>query len=204
MIKYFVRTTLDRQLDSSYSQIEYELLVDTEHKPVESFIEQLSIISDYDAVLLEDDLILCKDFKSRIEEVISEYYSNVINFFTLPNNYFTTHITDTPFKFNQCTYYPKGISKLIGEAMKNKVKYHNCGYDLIESWVLGELNISYVVYRPCLVQHIDFKSLISKSCERHSPYFIDYLDELDIDYNDAGKPENKARLIALMKEKFKN
>ena len=34
MIKYFVRTTGERQVDSSYSQIEYELLIDTEHKPV--------------------------------------------------------------------------------------------------------------------------------------------------------------------------
>ena len=73
MLKFYVRTTLERQLDSSYSQIEYELLVDTEHKPIESFIEQLEQISEYDSVLLEDDLILCKDFKNRIEEVINKH-----------------------------------------------------------------------------------------------------------------------------------
>ena len=55
MLKFYVRTTLERQLDSSYSQIEYELLVDTEHKPIESFIDQLEQISEYDSVLLEDD-----------------------------------------------------------------------------------------------------------------------------------------------------
>ena len=32
------------------SQIEYTMLIDKEHKPVKSFIEQLEIISDYDAV----------------------------------------------------------------------------------------------------------------------------------------------------------
>ena len=207
MIKYYIRTKLERKLDESVGRElgeKYTLLVDYEHKPVESFIKQLEIISEYDSVLLEDDVILCKDFKSRIEEVIKEYPDMIINFFTLPSNYFTTHITDTPFKFNQCTYYPKGISKLIAKGMKTKVKYHNCGYDLIEGWVIRELNISYVLPRPCLVQHIDSKSLISKSSERRSPYFIDYLDELNIEYNDARKPENKARLIALMKEKFKN
>ena len=81
MLKFYVRTTLERQLDSSYSQIEYELLVDTEHKPIESFIEQLEQISEYDSVLLEDDLILCKEFKNRIEEVINKYPNKIINFF---------------------------------------------------------------------------------------------------------------------------
>ena len=62
MIKYFVRTTGERQLDESYNQIEYELLIDKEYKPVKSLIEQLEIMNNYDSVLLEDDLILCKNF----------------------------------------------------------------------------------------------------------------------------------------------
>ena len=62
-MKYYVRTTLDRKLDKTYSQIDYEFLVDKEHKPIDSFIKQLEIISEYDAVLLEDDLILCNNFK---------------------------------------------------------------------------------------------------------------------------------------------
>ena len=54
-IKYFVRTTGERVLDKSYEQIEYTLLIDKEHKPIQSFIDQLNIISEYNAVLLEDD-----------------------------------------------------------------------------------------------------------------------------------------------------
>lgn len=205
MIKYFVRTTNERILDESFSQINYELIVDTKHQPVISFIDSLEYISDYDSILLEDDVILCNDFKERIEQVISDYPNDIINFFTLPMTYFTTHITDDFFKFNQCTYYPKGISKVIAEKMKNHL-YENIpyGYDTIEGWSFKEMNLSYLVYRPCLVQHIDYKSLISKSHHRRSPYFIDYLEALGIKYEDAKLSTNKTKLLNYMNEKFKD
>ena len=90
MIKYFVRTTGERTLDDSFSQIEYTLLVDKEHKPVKSFIEQLEIIGDYDAIFLEDDVQLCRNFKEKVESVIKKYPDRLINFFTAPTNYFMT------------------------------------------------------------------------------------------------------------------
>jgi hypothetical protein len=80
-IKYFVRTTNDRIYEYD---LEHEKLIDTEHAPVKSFINQLKYISQWDSVLLEDDLILCKDFKKRIEEVINQYPDKIINFFTRP------------------------------------------------------------------------------------------------------------------------
>lgn len=205
MIKYFIRTTLERKLDESISRElgeDYTLLVDTEHKPIESFIGQLNIISEYDSVLLEDDVILCKNFKQRIEEVISKHKDKVINFFQKPNFYFTTHLTEEPFRFNQCTYYPKGLSKIISKEMLN----HMCityGYDAIEDWALRKLGLAYFIYRPCLVQHKDIKSLIYfNNHQRITPYFIDYLEELNISYEDAYKPENKQKLIDLMNKKF--
>lgn len=207
MIRYFIRTTLERKLDDSVERElgeDYTLLIDTEHRPVESFIEQLEQISDYDAVLLEDDVILCKDFKQRIEEVISSNKDKVINFFTKPNNYFTSHITDAFFCFNQCTYYPKHLGKLIAERMRVRFTNSNLyGYDTIEAWAFQDLHLSYYLHRPCLVQHKDIKSLISKgNSKRITPYFIDYLEELNISYEDAYKPENKQKLIDLMNKKF--
>ena len=204
MLKFYVRTTLERQLDSSYSQIEYELLVDTEHKPIESFIEQLEQISEYDSVLLEDDLILCKDFKNRIEEVINKYPNKIINFFYHQDEYYQTR-ESTEYSNNQCTYYPKGIGKLIAKEMKNFITYSN-QYSWIENLALYILNITYIQYRSCLVQHLDNGSLIQKHKiirPRITPYFIDYLEELNIPYEEACEPNNKQRLIALMEEKFK-
>ena len=61
MIKYYIRTTGERCLDDTFSQIEYEYLYDREHKKGEVFAQQLLEISGNDVVLLEDDIILCKD-----------------------------------------------------------------------------------------------------------------------------------------------
>lgn len=205
MIKFFVRTTKQRQLDNSYSQVEYECLVDTNHKPVNSFIEQLKIISDYNSVLLEDDLILCKDFKNRIEKVIEENPDKIINFFTLPNKYIKTQLSNI-FSYNQCTYYPKGlgimIAKEIENILENDVKYKNCNqYDILENRALINLKLKHLIYRPCLVQHLDNGSLMNNNCSysRMTPYFIDYLNELNISYVEARKEKNKSKLIELMK-----
>ena len=40
--------------------------------------------------------------------------------------------------------------------------------------------------------------------ERITPYFINYLEELNIPYEEAYKSENKQKLIDLMNEKFKD
>ena len=196
-IKYFVRTTGERKLDESFNQIDYELLIDTEHKPITSFIAQLKYISNYNAVLLEDDVILCKDFKKRIEEVINQHPDDIINFFTDPMRYFTTQYSLT-FFYNQCTFYPIGVTDKIADTMIDDFKIHQDakGYDYVEARALMKLQIPHLQYRPCLVQHNDKKSLISFSNEsRITPYFIDYLDELGLKYDDKGTLLNRQKLL---------
>lgn len=187
-IKYYIRTTGERKLDNSYSQIEYELLIDKDHKPVDSFIKQLELISNEDSVLLEDDLELCKNFKEEIEKVISEHPNDIINFYTVPNKYFRSEYSNV-FVYNQCTYYPKGIGKIVANEMTNvRQKYKESAYDTLENKALRNLNILVYNYRPCLVQHLDHFSLITRSIvlinSRITPYYKDYLDKLNIDYND--------------------
>lgn len=209
MIKYYVRTTGERTLDESFSQIDYELLVDRENKPVKSFIEQLKTISNCDSVLLEDDLVLCKDFKNKIEETINQYPNELINFFTLPMMYFKTK-KEFSFSYNQCTYYPKGKALLIANEieyiLENDPKYKGCPqYDILENRALINLNIKHVKYRPCLIQHLDNGSIMNNnvSYSRITPYFIDYLEELKITYSEARKQENREKLINLMKLDYK-
>ena len=199
-MKFYVRTTGERKYDYD---LEYEELIDRNHEPVESFIKQLKIISDADSILLEDDLVLCKDFKNRIEEVIKKYPDKVINFYTSPERYFTTHETNL-FVYNQCTYYPKGVAKQIAEKMEEEYKIRKLPYDTLESSALNKLGMSHVVYRPCLVQRIDMGSLISnseKGGSRVSLYFVDWLEKYGIDYKEAIKPENIERL-KFEKEEF--
>lgn len=204
MVKYFVRTTGERSFNYD---LNYELLVDKEKKPVESFISQLKYISQYDSVLLEDDLILCKDFKDKIEDVIKQYPNDIINFFYNPNTYFTTHY-DSNFCWNQCTYYPKGIALKLAEAIEPLHKsMPKIQYDMLENNALNRLGICHVQYRPCLVQHVDNDTLIQDGSShgmRRTIYFEDYLNELGIKYEDAYQNENRIKLRKLMNEKFRN
>lgn len=205
MIKYFIRTTKERVLDESISRElgeNYTLLIDTEHKPIDSFIKQLSDISEYDSVLLEDDVVLCKNFKMRIEKAISEYPDRLINFFTDWSLYFTTYTTLGIFRSNQCTYYPKGLSKIISDKMK-ELYSSKVGYDVIEHWALQTLAIPHVKYRPCLVQHKGLKSLITKdSNARVTPFFIDWLEKWDIDYNDSNEVVSKLDILSKERQDF--
>ena len=205
-MKFFIRTTEERKLDSSIEKelgTNYELLIDKTHKPVNSFIEQLKYISNYDAILLEDDVILCKNFVKEIEKIIKCYPNKIINFFTAPFDYFTTYVRLEHFAFNQCTYYPKGVSKLIAEEMeRNKNAYIQ--YDSLENVALRNLKIVHVKYRPCLVQHKDESSIIqkNKNVKRRTIYFKDYLDTLDISYEEAYTKENQNKLLKELKENF--
>ena len=202
-IKYFVRTTNERLLDESFNQIPYTLLVDKEHQPVQSFIQQLEFISDYDSVLIEDDALLCKNFKERIEKVIDTYPNDIINFFQDYNNYYTTHKRFLDFHYNVCTYYPKGIGKRLANRMRELYQTYQLDYDLLECFAMRDLDIPFIVYRPCLVQHPDTDTLIQKQINnRRTRFFIDYLEELNIPYEEAYTKENTKKLTELMNKRL--
>lgn len=206
MIKYYVRTTGERILDKSYGQIKYELLIDTEHNARKSFVEQLERLAELnqDVVILEDDLELCKDFKNKIESVIEEYKDNIVNFFYKPRDYFKTKL-QKHFCWNQCVYYPKELLKLLAKEMR--VQYESkplMPHDEVENIALNKLGIKNVVYRPCLVQHLDFKSLVGNTSKyRITPYYIDYLEELNIPYEKACFFVNLSKLYKLLEEHIK-
>lgn len=204
-MKYFIRTTNQRKIDESYNQIDYELLVDREGKPLKSLIEQYKYISQYDCVLLEDDLVLCKGFKEKIEEVIFENPDKIINFFFAPTVYFESFSDEYKdnFHFSQCRYYPKGITDKIAKELE-KVDYNLATKTAkhVQN-AANKLGYNIYQYRPCLVQHLDFDSLC-KNCygTRRTIWFIDYLKDLKIDYSEANLTENKNKLRMYMKNDF--
>lgn len=203
MIRYFVRTTGQRILDDSYSQIEYELLIDNNGHSGKAFLAQLSIINEYDCVVLEDDLILCRGFKDKIEAVIKEHKDKIINFFTSPLGYFKSRESRI-FSYNQCTYFPKGMGGKIYEAVKIFPTLQHCQERIMREGLL-RLGLTFFQYRPCLVQHLDTDSLMGHKMEypRRSPYFEDYLNDLNIPYGEANTASNRAKLREYMEEQFK-
>lgn len=199
-IKYFVRTIKTRNFD--YSDIDYIELIDKNPDFVQSFIDQLKIISEYDSVFLEDDCKLCKNFKEEVERVIAEHPNHIILFFYNPEIFFTSHYTNR-FMWNQCVYYPKGmgekVAKCVEELRKERSFCKVKNYDVLQLNALKRNGIPCYVYRPCLVQHIGGNtSLIGNSGNRDTIYFKDYIDELGIDYIDSCLPENEKKLQELL------
>ncbi len=199
-IKYFVRTMEGRKVDIP---INYEPIIDYEHRYVKSYINALYKINDYNAVLMEDDIILCNNFEEEITKVIEDYPNSIINFFTAPDRFFTTHYTER-FNYNQCTYFPKGIASILAdEMMKLYIPEETLRltqrYGHLLNRSLHNLSIPIVVYRPALVQHIDGISTYDNTMNsRNTIYFKNYLDKLGIEYMDAYKPENKKKLQELL------
>ncbi len=187
-MKYYVRTTGERDL-SQYSFLDYTPLYDFKHESVKSFIEQMRLISNDDALFMEDDIIFCDNFINKVNEVIAQYPNQIINFFFQPLAYLqTSEVKGKKFLYNQCVYYPKGISKIIADKMQelidNGIEWKQ--YDEIEGAALDALGINFIQYRPMLVQHIGVNSIIGNNWlnDAKTIYFID--DIKGMDYNDAG------------------
>lgn len=191
-MKYYIRTTGQRILDESYNQIPYIKLIDKEHRYIDFFVDELERVGDEDCIIIEDDCVLCKDFKNRIEAVISQYPTKIINFFYQGQDYFKTRESDSYLQ-NQCTYYPKDLSKKLAQEMR-KVhnKFPELCTDQCENLALKNLKETHIQYRPCLVQHLNFNSLLNHHIEKwwlRTKFFVDYLDRLNIDYNNISEKE---------------
>lgn len=185
-MKYYVRTTGNRVLHESYQQLDYELITDYEHKPIDSFIQSLYKISDDDAVLFEDDLVICRDFVQMLECAVKSYPGQVINFFQNPIKYLPTRVA--PIRWNQCTFYPKGIAAKLARVMESIPRHtdHTKNqYSFIESDACDKLGVGIVQYRPSLVQHLDYDTELFNMTHhaRRTPFFIDYISELGLTYD---------------------
>ena len=202
---YYVRTTSERQLDTSFNQISYNLIIDREHKPIDSFIDALYLISNEDAVLMEDDIILCQNFEEEITKVIKQYPNRIINFFRFPSP-MDTEETEKII-YNQCTFYPKGIAKQIADimvALPRRTDSKKNMYSLLENEALIQLDQKVVQYVPHLVQHLDNDSILFTVTLniRRSNYFLDYVKELGIDYAKDGLKGHTKELCQLKIEHF--
>lgn len=189
-MKYFIRTTGERILDGSFSQIEYELLVDEKHQPVQSMIEQLKRISKSNAVFMEDDVILCEDFEKRINEVIKQHPDQIVNFFFQPLQYQVSgERPGRVFLYNQCVYYPRYVAGRIAKEMEKLLEegFEFDQYDRLQAKAMERLGLNFYSYRPMLVQHKGVKSLLGNRWPNRgmSIYFIDDLNKLGIEYDNA-------------------
>ena len=197
-MKYIVRTVDfdERRADNvrllKEQLPELEIVVDTTRNAYNGLFLACEMANEAGAVILEDDVLLCKDFKRRIEEVIAEKGADkVINFFEKPKVYFpTSYVGGSGFLWMQCTYFPPNFPRKVIDHYEQFHKerpndWKGQAVDCLVAYALTKEKMKYWRIRPCLVQHLDFPSAIGRRpTNRQTPYFIDDLEAKGVEYND--------------------
>lgn len=185
-MKYYIRTTGERKLDTYEFLEDCEIMIDKEHNPIKSFIEQLTYISDEDAIMLEDDLIFSKDFNEEVEKAVKRFPNKVINFFYLYLHFMPIkEFTGRSFLNNQCVYYPKGVAKSIAIEMQRIIDggCQEKQYDRIQAQAMENLGITFISYRPMIVQHIGGVNSMMGNVWVNDGKTIFFKDDLPCDYD---------------------
>ena len=156
-----------------------------------AFVASFYIEDEYDGmVLLEDDILLCKDFKNKVEALIAQRPNEVISMFESACSRGELHSeyrNGREFMWNQCNYYPREIGRIISdpkwmipfiEWFDKKGEVWGYPSDTYIGYVLGKNKIKYWMEVPFLVQHLDMKSNFKgRPSNRQSRYFIDDIEQ---------------------------
>jgi len=155
-----------------------ELCYDQVRSARDTFERALSLAGNDQVVIMEDDIILTKDFQKKLELEISKRPWEVINFFSQrPTDLIKGSRHDSRFSFNQCFYLPKGMAKGMLEFSSNWWGYttgeHPTGYDMMMDDYLRENKKQHWIVVPSLVNHRSAKSMIDprRSTKRQSKTF---------------------------------
>lgn len=135
-------------------------------------------------VRLEDDAILCHNFKNRAEKLIAKDPNCIHQFFSLRDSDYeagSRYVAGAKFMTTVCIYIPAGMGHDIVEFYFNEWKNSKrglenpTGYDILIADYLKCKKLKYFVDVPCLVQHAVEKSAINpkRSSKRQTRRFID-------------------------------
>jgi len=177
IIKYMPQRK--KYLDDIKKQIpEIEVIEDVISDHTETFLRSLQHAGDDPCVHMEDDVILCIDFKRRIISEIQKRPNQMIQFFSRRTKDQTLGSREDyggNFLANLCVYYPKGYSKMIRDfyVVWEEKFIHPTGTDIMIADFLRLRKEKYYIVVPNLVDHAIDKSLIDKkrSSKRQSKTF---------------------------------
>lgn len=140
-----------------------------------------SIAGDEPAVFLEDDIILCDNFCSKIEAIIQERPNEVIQFFSMRKKDLTIgsrYENGSNFIMHQCYYLPRGMARKVYEysfEFEDGCKHgeHIGPNDMVTQYYFKKNKIKYWLHVPSLVDHRQSRSIIDprRSSKRQSLTF---------------------------------
>lgn len=150
---------------------------DKEHSGYATFLDVMGTFGDEAGILLEDDIILCPQWKQKTEAVIEEHRDDVIRFFS----YFPDDAELGPrwqsgktYAQNQCVYYPAGVAADFVKyaATKRRSQFAEKYHDMMFARFLHSRRQPFWLHVPSLVQHMTIPSVVmTHRRKRVSPTF---------------------------------
>ena len=176
-MKFVIRKVPER--DTSYLERHIPSAMvysDVEHKgAIQSFIDAIKAADD-DAVYVQDDMLLCKDFAVRAKAYVNQNPDRVIVFANFTHDKQSSHVTyEGHFPAREggwllCTYIPKHIALAFCkwyenkgyETVRNHKKYLEMqGDDIFFCRFLEQIDKDVLVAVPNLAGHRKNKSVIN-------------------------------------------
>lgn len=149
-----------------------------------TFTKALKMAGDGPCVQMEEDVILTKNFREKLETAISERPNDVINFFSMRDfDSIKGSRWDTNFMMAQCWYAPPYFCQYLLKFMPywehKKIAYPNA-VDLLVHDLIKAFHSKYRIHCPSLVDHRERASYIDtpgRSRDRVSHTFVDPIEE---------------------------
>lgn len=148
-------------------QTRAQIVWDQTHNAFDTWRSVLKAVGDEPGIILEDDIYLVPNWRTRIEEVISEHPDEVIQFFSMRGKDLTEGSRSEPgrtFMMNQCYYLPAGVAKQLLEFSETWVEEnpkYKTGYDVTMAKWMQQNKMRYWLHVPSLVQHEPWVSEIN-------------------------------------------
>ena len=145
------------------------------NKTSENLISLCSLYKDEDILMLEDDIELSEHFLENIRKVIEQYPDKIINFHYNfdtkgPELYSDGNLKvyeerGSNYAFNQCVYLPSKILQKILDSKQLFKAYYAYAKENRHAYIMARIfeKDTFLVVRPSLVRHMEFKSTISES-----------------------------------------
>lgn len=171
-----LKTNLNKVIQDSGIDIEVCSFVGS-NKTSENLISLCSLYKDEDILMLEDDIELSRSFLENIRKVIEKNPDRIINFhynfdtqgqeLYSDGNLKIFEERGSSYAFNQCVYLPSKILQKILDSKQLFKAYYAYAKENRHAYIMARIfekdNEKFLVVRPSLVKHKEFKSTISES-----------------------------------------
>lgn len=149
-----------------------EVLWDKNGHAGKAWLSVMNYIGDEAAVVIEDDIVITKDFYKKVSAAVKERPNDLIQFHSRTKEDVTKGSRYRPgsdFYNNQTVYFPAGMAKKLLQYSEVSPRWRTDphGYDRLMADYMKEKKIRYWNHVPSLSDHLPITSAIDPKRSKH-------------------------------------